>query len=335
MENFADRLIAAIEKKGTPACVGIDPQFDSLPTEIRECAVEKNAAGAQAACIIAFQQEVLDIVAPYVATVKLQSAFYEMLGTAGVQAYADAVNRATLKGLIVIGDVKRNDIGSTAEAYAAAHLRVFPQDANYLSLGVDAVTVNPYLGSDGVEPFIKAAKETGRGVFILVKTSNKSSGDFQDLKVEGNGRTETSVELFVKVAEKVNEWGSSPGLVGKRGYSCVGAVVGATYPEQAARLRKLMPKAYFLVPGYGAQGGSGKDVVPCFNSDGRGAIVNSSRGIIYAWTRSPYKEQFGEARWRDAIDAATKAMIADIHAALPQSGTPAGPGRQTGSPRRK
>jgi len=313
MEHFADRLIAAIEKKGTPACVGIDPVYELIPSEIRRCAKEQCAAGARAACVMAFHEEIIGIVAPYVPIVKPQVAFYELMGAAGMAAYADVLRRAGEKGLLVIGDVKRGDIGSTAEAYAAAHLGEIscagagpcacPHDQLFVA---DAITVNPYLGSDGVQPFIEAARQSGRGIFVLVKTSNKSSGEFQDL-VTGDA------ELFAKVARKVDEWGRQAGLIGKRGYSCVGAVVGATYPEQAARLRKLMPAAYFLVPGYGAQGGSAKDVAPCFNADGLGAIVNSARGIIYAWTRSPYKERFGEARWREAVEAAVKDMVADLN----------------------
>jgi len=305
MENFADRLIAAIETKGTPACVGIDPVYELIPAEITRCAKEPCAAGARAACVMAFHEEIIEIVAPHVPAVKPQVAFYEMMGAAGMAAYADALRRAAQKGLIVIGDVKRGDIGSTAQAYAAAHLGEIPPHVHDQLFVADAITVNPYLGSDGVKPFIEAARRSGRGIFVLVKTSNKSSGEFQDL-VAGDS------ELFVKVAGKVNEWGTQPGLIGSRGYSCVGAVVGATYPEQAARLRKLMPAAYFLVPGYGAQGGSAKHVAPCFNPDGLGAIVNSARGIIYAWTRSPYKERFGEARWRDAVEAAVKDMVADL-----------------------
>ena len=304
MENFADRLIAALEQKGTAACVGIDPQFHMIPDEIKHCAKDGCAAGARAACVAAFHQEIIEIVAPHVAVVKPQVAFYEMLGAAGMAAYADVLHRATQKGLIVIGDIKRGDIGSTAEAYAAAHLGEVPAREHNGLLVADAVTVNPYLGSDGVKPFIRAAAETGRGVFVLVKTSNKSSGEFQDVK------TESGRELFMTVAEKVHEWGG--GLVGTRGYSSVGAVVGATYPEQAARLRAAMPNAYFLVPGYGAQGACAKDVAPCFKPDGLGAIVNSSRGIIYAWTRSPYKEAYGEKRWREAVEAAVKDMIADL-----------------------
>ena len=308
MENFADRLIAAIEKKGGPACVGIDPRVALIPDEITRHTRQRTEASARVASVLAFSREIIDIVAPLVAVVKPQVAFFESLGAAGMMAYAETVRAARSKGLLVIGDVKRGDIGSTAEAYAASHLREAPDAAEVGSLAADAVTVNPYLGSDGVMPFIEAAKDEGKGVFVLVKTSNPSSAEFQDLKVADGA------ELFVKVAEKVNEWGKD--LLGARGYSCVGAVVGATYPEQAARLRALMPHAYFLVPGYGAQGGSARDVMPCFNSDGLGAIVNSSRGITYAWTRSPYKEEYGEARWRDAVEAAAKDMLTDLRQAV-------------------
>ncbi|NQT19961.1 MAG: orotidine-5'-phosphate decarboxylase [Planctomycetes bacterium] len=304
MENFADRLIAAIEEKGSPACVGIDPRPELIPAEITKHSRQRGEAGARVAAVLAFSREILEIVAGHVAVVKPQVAFYEALGAAGLMAYAETVRAAGKRGLLVIGDVKRSDIGSTAQAYAASHLRELPNGDEVGAFTADAVTVNPYLGSDGVEPFIEAAAEEGRGVFVLVKTSNPSSAEFQDLKVEG-GR-----ELFVEVADKVNEWGG--GLIGERGYSAVGAVVGATYPEQASRLRTIMPKAYFLVPGYGAQGGSAKDTAPCFNNDGLGAVVNSSRGIIYAWTRPPYKEQYGERRWREAVEAAAKDMAADL-----------------------
>jgi len=306
MEHFTDRLIAAIERKGTPACVGIDPVYELIPSEIRRCAKEQCAAGARAAIVMAFHEEIIDIVAPHVAVIKPQVAFYEVMGAAGMAAYADVLRRAGEKGLLVIGDVKRGDIGSTAQGYAAAHLGEMPPQEHDQLFVAAAITVNPYLGSDGVKPFIEAAQRSGRGIFILVKTSNKSSGEFQDL-IAGDA------EVFVKVAEKVSEWSRGAGLIGKRGYSCVGAVVGATYPEQAARLRKLMPASYFLVPGYGAQGGSAKDVALCFNADGLGAIVNSARGIIYAWTRPPYKERFGEARWREAVEAAVKDMVADLN----------------------
>lgn len=304
MDNFADSLIAAVEKKGSPACVGIDPRPGLIPQEITKGIRQRTDAGGRVASALAFSREIIEIVAPHVAVVKPQVAFFESLGAAGLMAYAETIAAARRNGLLVIGDIKRSDIGSTAEAYAASHLRQLCDGDEVGSLAADAATVNPYLGSDGVMPFIEAASDEGRGVFVLVKTSNPSSAEFQDLKV-GDGP-----ELFMKVAEKVNEWGA--GLVGRRGYSSVGAVVGATYPEQASRLRAVMPKSYFLVPGYGAQGGSAKDVAPSFNSDGLGAVVNSSRGIIYAWTRSPYKEEYGERRWREAVEAAVKDMVAEL-----------------------
>ena len=303
MENFADRLIAAVERKGSPACVGIDPRIESIPDEIINHVRQRTNAGGRAAAALSFSREIIAIVAPYVAAVKPQAAFYEQLGAAGMMAYAETLRAARRAGLIVIGDIKRSDIGSTAEAYAAAHLRETPGGDEVGAFTADAVTVNPYLGSDGIKPFVAAAREQGSGVFILVKTSNASSGEFQDLDCGGR-------ELFVRVAEKVNEWGAE--LIGARGYSSVGAVVGATWPEQAARLRRIMPQAIFLVPGYGAQGGGPADAAPCFNDDGLGAIVNSSRGIIEAWKRPPYSEQYAPERWRDAIEAAVKDMVADL-----------------------
>jgi len=306
VENFADRLIAAVERKGSPVCVGIDPRIDSIPQDILKHARQRTDAGGRVAAALSFSREIIRIVAPHAAAVKPQVAFFEQLGAAGMMAYAETVRSARRAGLIVIGDVKRSDIGSTAEAYAAAHLCDSADGDEVGAFTADAVTVNPYLGSDGVKPFIEAARRHGRGVFILVKTSNPSSSEFQDLDCGGS-------ELFVRVAEKVNEWGAD--LVGERGYSSVGAVVGATWPEQAARLRQLMPHAWFLVPGYGAQGGGAEDAAPCFNADGLGAIVNSSRGIIQAWKRPPYSYQYGPERWREAVEAAVKDMAADLRRA--------------------
>jgi orotidine-5'-phosphate decarboxylase len=225
---------------------------------------------------------------------------YEQFGVPGLRAFQRTVEYCHAKDLVVIGDIKRGDIGSTSEAYARGHI------GNASPFNEDFVTLNPYMGSDSVKPFINYAKPDKKGVFILVKTSNPSSGEFQDRKIDGRA-------LFELVADKVNEWGSD--YVGECGYSYVGAVVGATYPEQAALARKLMPKAYILVPGYGAQGATAKDILPNFNEDGLGAIVNSSRGIIAAYKNEKYAK-FGPEHYDEAARAAVIDMQKDITSVL-------------------
>ena len=289
MGNFADRLISAIDEKRSCVVVGLDPRIDALPPGLRERAAESQEGAAEA--VIEFNRRVIQAVAPYAVAVKPQSAFYEMLGWQGVRAYAETIRAAHQSGLMVIADVKRGDIGSTAEAYARAHLDEF---------GADAVTVNPYLGSDGVAPFLKRTGE-GKGIFVLVKTSNPSSVELQDLDAGGS-------PLYEKVAALVQRWGA--GCRGKAGYSAVGAVVGATFPAAAGRLRELMPHAIFLIPGYGAQGGSAADCRTCFDGSGRGAIVNSSRGIIFAYDRLPEAER--AAKWQEAVADAVRTMRDDL-----------------------
>lgn len=285
--SFADRLTAAIKEKNSCVLVGLDPRADAMPDEYQAALRSSRADAADA--ILRFNIKVMDAVLPYAVAVKPQSAFYEALGWEGVRAYSGTVAEARRRGLIVIGDVKRGDIGSTAEAYAEAHLDV---------IGADAITVNPYLGTDCIEPFLKRSA-VGKGIFVLVKTSNPSSGELQDLKVAGD-------MIYERVAQLVNSWGK--GSVGQSGYSAVGAVVGATYPEAAARLRRMMPHAIFLVPGYGAQGAGAQDCKPCFDAHGRGAIVNSSRGIIFA---------FGKSRgpgWEKAVADAARKMRDELEA---------------------
>ena len=241
--------------------------------------------------------------------VKPQVAFYEQYGPWGMHALVQTVEYAQAQGLLVIADAKRNDIGSTAEAYAQAYLGgLAAADVPVWSLRTDAVTINAYLGSDGVQPFVQAAKAAAAGVFVLVKTSNPSSGELQDRLLDGE-------PLAARMARWVDRWGAD--LRGEAGYSSLGAVVGATYPEQAAGLRQLMPRAIFLVPGYGAQGGSAADVAPMFNADGRGAIVNSSRGIIFAYQRL---SEYGPERYADAARAAAILARDDINRALREAG---------------
>ena len=292
-EHFADRLLAAIEQKGSPICVGLDPAFDRLGDSIRPAA---NGA-AELEVIGEFCRQVLQIVAPIAAAVKLQSAYFEVYRSEGVGLYFDLVRQAKELGLVVIGDVKRNDIGSTAGAYAAAHLagQATP----------DAITVNGYLGADGIRPFLDVAARDGKGVFVLVRTSNDSAGRIQDF-ADGEGK-----KFYQHMAEEVIAIDGEE-LIGKSGYSCLGAVVGATYPAEARQLRQTMPRQIFLVPGYGAQGATAEHCAAAFKADGTGAIVNASRSVIYAHQRSEYKD----LDWRGAVEAAAKAFAEDIKNAV-------------------
>ncbi|UCD03407.1 MAG: orotidine-5'-phosphate decarboxylase [Candidatus Aenigmatarchaeota archaeon] len=294
MENFADRLMNAVESKQNPSIIGLDSDFTKLPDYLKRGTVTSPEAAANA--MLRFNKVIIDSIKDVVPAVKIQSAFYEIYGAVGIKAFWESANYAKSKGLLVIADVKRGDIGSTSKAYSDAYLGKNSE--------IDGITINPYLGSDGVLPFVESAKENGKGIFVLVKTSNPSSGEIQDLSCEGKTVYET-------VAELVSGWGR--GIVGSRGYSSVGAVVGATHPEEAAKLRKIMPSAIFLVPGYGAQGGGARDVVPCFNKDGHGAIVHSARAVIFA--RRKGKDDFGVA----ARQAALK-MRQDIAASLKEKG---------------
>ncbi|NQT50988.1 orotidine-5'-phosphate decarboxylase [bacterium] len=308
MTHFADRLIEATEARGNPCVVGIDPRVELIPSAFRSEVAGDGALTCQSAAelIRAFSREVIDLVAPLVATVKVQAAFFECFGPPGYQAFVDTVRHAKDRGLLVIADVKRSDIGSTAAAYAQATVGATVVDGETLfDLGADAATINPYFGWEGIQPFVQQAAAHGRGVFVLVRTSNKGAEEIQGLAAKG-------VPLFMRVGALVNRWGEEHR--GRMGYSSVGAVVGATCPSDAAKLRRLMPHALFLVPGYGAQGAGVAEVAPAFDARGRGAVVNSSRGITFAYTKQPYDQEYGEARWREAIVAATEAMIADLRA---------------------
>ncbi len=302
------KLIDKIQKTGAPIVVGLDPKLDFIPDKVKEqCFEEKgrNLEGA-AEAFWQFNREIIDNIADIVPAVKPQIAMYEELGIPGLITFKKTVDYAREKGLIVIGDIKRGDIGSTSESYAVGHLGdVKIGDSSFAGFNEDFATVNPYLGSDGVKPFINVCNRNDKGIFVLVKTSNPSSGEFQDRLVDGR-------PLYEIVGEQVEKWGqdSMDGV-----YSNVGAVVGATYPEMGKILRNIMPHAYILVPGYGAQGGKGKDLVHFFNSDGLGAIVNSSRGIIAAWKSDSYK-QFADGKVGEAARAAALDMKKDIADAL-------------------
>lgn len=303
-----DELVKKIKKKDAPVVVGLDPMLSYIPGHIVNRAVEEKGETLEAAAeaVWQFNRAIVDAVCDLVPAVKPQIAMYEQFGVPGMAVFARTVEYCKEKGLVVIGDVKRGDIGSTSAAYAAGHIGTVKVGNRVLrGFREDFVTVNPYLGTDGVKPFVDVCADEGKGIFVLVKTSNPSSGEFQDRLIDGK-------PLYEHVAAKVNEWGE--GCVGACGYSAVGAVVGATYPEQGRILRGQMPKAYILVPGYGAQGGKGRDLVHFFNKDGLGAIVNSSRGIIAAYKQEQYAK-FGAEHFAEAARQAAADMIEDIRSA--------------------
>ena len=303
-----NQLVANIKKTGAPIVVGLDPMLNYIPEQVQKKAFAEYGETLEGAAeaIWQFNKEIVDKTYDLIPAVKPQIAMYEQLGLPGLAAFKKTVDYCKEKGLVVIGDIKRGDIGSTSAAYAVGHMgKVKVGSKTYAPFDEDFVTVNPYLGSDGVNPFLDVCKEEKKGIFVLVKTSNPSSGEFQDQKIDGR-------PLYELVGEKVAAWGSE--VMGDE-YSYVGAVVGATYPEMGKVLRKVMPKAYILVPGYGAQGGKGKDLVHFFNEDGLGAIVNSSRGIIAAYKQEQYAK-FGAENFGDASRAAVETMIADIKGAL-------------------
>lgn len=303
-----NKLIEKIQKTNAPIVVGLDPMLNYIPQHIQQKAFSELGETLEGAAeaIWQYNKGIVDAVADLIPAVKPQIAMYEQFGIPGLIAYKKTVEYCKAKDLVVIGDIKRGDIGSTSAAYAVGHLgQVQVGSKKYAGFDEDFATVNPYLGSDGVKPFMDVCKEEKKGIFVLVKTSNPSSGEFQDRVIDGR-------PLYELVGEKVAQWGDE--LMGD-GYSYVGAVVGATYPEMGKVLRKIMPKTFILVPGYGAQGGKGADLVHFFNEDGLGAIVNSSRGIIAAYKQEKYKE-FGAENYADASRAAVKDMIADISGAL-------------------
>lgn len=302
------KLIANIKKTNAPIVVGLDPMLSYVPEQVQKKAYAEFGETLEGAAeaIWQFNKEIIDHTYDLIPAVKPQVAMYEQFGVPGMAAFKKTVDYCKEKGLVVIGDIKRGDIGSTSAAYATGHLgRVQIGSKAYVPFDEDFVTVNPYLGSDGVNPFIDVCKEEKKGLFILVKTSNPSSGEFQDQLIDGK-------PLYELVGERVAQWGES--CMGEE-YSYIGAVVGATYPEMGKALRKIMPKSYILVPGYGAQGGKGKDLVHFFNEDGLGAIVNSSRGIIAAYKQEAYAK-FGPEHFGEASRAAVEAMVADISSAL-------------------
>lgn len=300
-----NKLVAEIKKKDAPVVVGLDPMLGYVPEHLTKKAFEEFGETLEGAAeaIWQYNKGIVDAVYDLIPAVKPQIAMYEQFGIPGMMAFKKTVDYCKEKGLVVIGDIKRGDIGSTSTAYAVGHLgKVAVGSRQYYGFDEDFVTVNPYLGSDGVNPFIDVCKEEKKGIFVLVKTSNPSSGEFQDRLIDGR-------PLYELVGEKVAEWGSQ--CMGDD-YSYVGCVVGATYPEMGKILRKIMPKTYILVPGYGAQGGKASDLAPYFNKDGLGAIVNSSRGIICAYKQEKYAK-FGAGNYAEASRQAVIDMIQDIN----------------------
>ena len=324
--HFSDRLDNAIKAKGNPICVGLDPRFDQLPLSIRDAAIKEHGhtAEAVAQAFLTFNKAILDAVSDLVPVCKPQVAFYEEFGWQGMRAYADTIRYAKEKGLIVISDAKRGDIGATALAYARAHLGSENIEIQNAGFDADALTVNPYLGRETLEPYLDVGIPSGRGIFVLVKTSNAGSGDLQDLQIFTDAMSQESAVSAAHAQRSSGNTGSRNGqkfvyehvaaLVdqlgkkyrGQKGLTDVGAVVGATYPEEARRLRECMPETIFLIPGYGAQGGSAKDAAAGFRDDGRGAIINNSRGIIFAYKH----EKFAKAR--DDFAAAARMAVLEM-----------------------
>lgn len=300
-----DKLINKIKETGNPTVVGLDPRLNYIPKFITDKYYEKygQTLKAAAAAMYEFNKKIIDEIYDIVPAVKPQIAMYERYGLEGIEAYIKTIEYAKEKDLLIIGDIKRSDIASTAEAYSDGHIgRTTVLENSYDVFKQDFITLNPYLGSDSITPFLKDCKEYEKGLFILAKTSNPNSGEIQDLIVDG-------VALYEKVGSLISKWGEE--LIGKNGFSEVGAVVGATHREQAQKLREIMPHTFFLVPGYGAQGGKAEDLAVCFNKEGLGAIVNSSRGIIAAHMKDNYKacfdneENFAKAARQAVIDMKT------------------------------
>ena len=306
-----NKLVKEIQAKKAPIVVGLDPMLNYVPEHVQKAAFAEFGETLEGAgeAIFQFNKEIVDKTYDLIPAVKPQIAMYEQFGIPGMIAFKKTVDYCKEKGLVVIADIKRGDIGSTSSAYAVGHVGEVQVGTNkYVPFDEDFVTVNPYLGSDGIRPFMDVCKTRDKGFFILVKTSNPSSGEFQDRLVDGK-------PLYEHVAEQVAQWGEEH--MGDS-YSYVGAVVGATYPEIGKVLRKVMPKTYILVPGYGAQGGKGADLVHYFNEDGLGAIINSSRGIIAAYKQEQYAK-FGAENYGDASRQAVIDMLADINGAIDQA----------------
>ena len=307
MKNAIDILIDKIKETNNPTVMGLDPRYDMLP----ECIKNKYGKDVKSVCegILEYNKALIDSVYDIVPAVKPQIAFYEMFGIEGMKCFKETCKYAKEKGMIVIADIKRGDIGTTAQGYSNAYLGETLVGEEYQSFyDIDWVTVNPYLGIDGIKPFIEDCKKYNKGMFILVKTSNKSSGELQDLKLE-DGKT-----VYEKVAELVNSWGEE--LIGEYGYSSVSAVVGATYPVQLENLRKIMPASYFLIPGYGAQGGKAEDIALGFDENGLGGIVNASRSLMCAYKSDRWKDEYKDEEYAKATRAEAIRMRDELNGAI-------------------
>ena len=307
MKNAIDILIDKIKETNNPTVMGLDPRYDMLP----ECVRNKYDASLEGACeaILEYNKALIDATCDIVPAVKPQVAFYEMFGIEGIRVFNETCKYAKEKGMVVIADCKRGDIGSTAQGYSNAFLGKTPIGENEVDIfNVDFVTVNPYMGTDCVKPFVDDCKKYNKGIFVLVKTSNKSSGELQDLVLE-NGK-----KIYETVAELVNKWGKD--LVGEYGYSSVSSVVGATYPEQLEELRKIMPTSYFLIPGYGAQGGKASDIALGFDNNGLGGIVNASRSLMCAYKSDLWKDKFAEQDYAQATRAEALRMRDELNSAI-------------------
>ncbi len=304
-DNFADLLTQQIRLKKTPLVVGIDPRLAQLPASIRDAALHGSAEVTAAEKYEIFSKGIIDVVAPLVPAIKPQMAFFEELGPSGMLALANIITFAQDKGLMVILDGKRNDIGSTAQAYANAYLGKRPKSP----WGADALTVNPWMGFDTLVPFTQTAEKNAAGFYVLLKTSNPGSAELQEQNTDRG-------PLFHQLAVHIEQLATK--TCGSCGYGIAGAVVGATYPDQLAKLRSMMPHTLFLVPGFGAQGGSAEDVAAAFDANGLGAVINSSRGIIFAY-ETPEFESTAKSNWQHAIEQATHKAIAQIANATPAS----------------
>lgn len=307
MKNIIDTLIEKIKETKNPTVMGLDPRYEMLPKCVTEKYPQTLEGVAQA--IVEYNKALIDATYDIIPAVKPQIAFYEMFGIPGMQAFKETCEYAKQKGMIVIADIKRGDIGSTAQGYSNAYLgKTKIGNIEQSIFDVDFVTVNPYMGTDCVKPFIEDCKKYNKGLFILVKTSNPSSGELQDLKFE-NGK-----EVYKQVAELVEKWGEE--LVGENGYSSIAAVVGATYPEQLKQIREIAPHTYFLIPGYGAQGGKVEDIALGFDKNGFGGIVNASRSLMCAYKSDKWKDKFEEKDYAQATRAEAIRMRDELNQVL-------------------
>ena len=307
MKNMMDRLIQKIKETNNPTAIGVDTRYDMVP----ECVKNKYSKDINGMCgaMLEYSKALIDATYDIIPAVKLQSAYFEMYGIEGIKLYKEMIDYCKQKDMIVMADVKRGDIGSTSSGYSRAYLgKNIINEKEEGIFDVDFATVNPYMGSDCVNPFVEDCKKYDKGIFVLVKTSNKSSGEIQDLK------TEDGEEIYKKVARLVNKWGEE--LVGEYGYSSVSAVVGATYPKQLKELRELMPNAYFLIPGYGAQGGKAEDIALGFDENGLGGIVNATRSLMCAYKSELWKNQFAEEDYAKATRAEAVRMRDELNLAI-------------------